>query len=990
MSAVIKRTISACLALLLVLSFAVGMLIAGGVSAAAASTYTNELWLLGDYGYGLSRGKKFRISSSGAAPRAIAGNTAEMPLSAVTEYTGHTVTLDGALIKISGVGTLTAGANTWVDTSGVAHTFRYEKFPKKEGEDIYITQLMACDLFGLKCFYNSDIALTVFSYSAMSYSKSYSGLTSQLNILKNLLFTVTTGDMIYKDIEGFSGVDTHPRLLSDATAFDRIRYYYGVSNIYTLPEEEQVYKRWVDNYFARGRQVYGSNFKDDGNGNLVWRSDMIREWLRQPYYKYDENGDRISGDGYDSGGRSDVQSFAVRLQYLAFCWQASGERVYADAFYLYAKELGKWEHWGEGHFLNCADGAACYSVGLDWIWHAFDSEPEKRDELCAILYEKALKMGEYAIRNSGKSYSKVKQDGVMHVSERASSGWTFINRSNNWNTVCNSGMTMAALVLMGDSRYTESAKYVASSCINAVYKCLRQYAPDGAYTESPGYWDYGTNTYIRMLCCLMNSAGTDYGYFDTIGLRQSYYFAYYITNSDTMKEMWNYHDASANGLDLSYFYYVSRAYGDPTIAKMRDMIIRDPDRSLKINADIMDILYYDSSLSEGASELTLDYYMKAIETVTMRTSWQNGSIFTGIHAGPSNSGGHSDLDSGSFYLRSDGVTWFGDPGQDNYNLPNYFQTAGYLRYHWYRKSLEAHNTILIRSSDSSLKLGQVYTGDNSAHAVIERFESDGLGSIAVADMTPQYGSTCTSAKRGLMLTNSRTTVVLQDEIEFSSPTSLTWIAATPTIFPKISEDGRTAYLTARSYDGSEVTLRCSIVSDDRSLRFSVKEDETILDFTYTKADNPLASDPQWRLVIEADGVKSFNVAVVFEKIRDTREIVGYRRSAIADWSTLSDEWVKEANSWIDYGHDDPPVYKYNFGDLHNALEKIKAARTTAERFSLIAANYRILTSIDRTVANVQESIDEFTSYFDRYNRVVRAVNAEHERALGLLPSGGRE
>ena len=67
-----------------------------------------------------------------------------------------------------------------------------------------------------------------------------------------------------------------------------------------------------------------------------------------------------------------------------------------------------------------------------------------------------------------------------------------------------------------------------------------------------------------------------------------------------------------------------------------------------------------------------------------------------------------------------------------------------------------------------------------------------------------------------------------------------------------------------------------------------------------------------------------------------------------------------------------------------------SARTTAERFSLIAANYRILTSIDRTVANVQESIDEFTSYFDRYNRVVRAVNAEHERALGLLPSGGRE
>ena len=67
-----------------------------------------------------------------------------------------------------------------------------------------------------------------------------------------------------------------------------------------------------------------------------------------------------------------------------------------------------------------------FALGLDWIYHAFDDEPEKRDEMAEILYEMGLMKGYYSIKNDTT---------YLHQSSLMKDGWETINRTNNWQTV---------------------------------------------------------------------------------------------------------------------------------------------------------------------------------------------------------------------------------------------------------------------------------------------------------------------------------------------------------------------------------------------------------------------------------------------------------------------------------------------------------------------------------------------------------------------------
>ena len=109
--------------------------------------------------------------------------------------------------------------------------------------------------------------------------------------------------------------------------------------------------------------------------------------------------------------------------------------------------MNKGEHWGERHFLNVADGSYSYALGFDWIYHAFDDEPEKRAEMAEILYRKGMMKGYYSIMYDGKYTSLIRNVPVFSISNRASTtgGWRTINSTNNWQTVCVGGMIVSAL-----------------------------------------------------------------------------------------------------------------------------------------------------------------------------------------------------------------------------------------------------------------------------------------------------------------------------------------------------------------------------------------------------------------------------------------------------------------------------------------------------------------------------------------------------------------
>lgn len=991
-----------CICLLVIFS----TLNSSGLHIASAADASSELWLVDNVNYALVNGERVQLSEDAdLSPYKNDTGTMYLPLSVIAQYAGATYELDGDVCVITrsdgSVANITVGSPAWT-LDGVSMTDFLIPVTAR-GDMPFISILMSNDIFGLFNYYDSSMGLLIFGKQRLTgYSTSYSSMKSQIKTVCNMIMDRPSADQVFSDLEENVGATTHPRLLIDQDQFDKLR------EIYLSDEDADKHKMGIISQVNSGKNIFRDYFVENDLGEVEWKSEDVRISLRQPYYLYDENGNRLVGetsytytdldtgeevtltlekgnkyaDGYDVGGRSNVGAFTSKLKSIAFAWQITGEDKFADAFYLFAKELDKWEHWGEGHFLNVADGSYDYAIGFDWIYHAFDDEPEKRAELADILYRKGVMMGFYSIKYDANAFWMV-PDEVHKSGVVGTGGFRTKDRNNNWQTVCGAGMIVSALALCEYEEYRTNALYVIENYVKNVEKCLLQYAPDGSYPESPGYWEYGTNALMNTLIAFETSCGTSYGYKDVLGLHESYYFAAGIANSDY--QSWNYHDAGRSIIDCKYFYLAAKTFDDANLAAFRDVMIFDRDFSMAL----MDVLFYDPSLVTDNVSMPLDNNFKGIHTATFRSSWDSGAAFTGLHVGPSHSSdGHGDFDTGNFVLSMGGYDWCIDPGTEDYNTPGFWSNGeGNTRYRLYRKSLEGHNSIIIHSSE--LVHGQKYVSTTAGgFPTINTFYSDENGGFAISNMKGQYGSTCDSAYRGVLMTNSRKTVILQDEISFNSPTSLTWVV-NMSGYLQIVDSGKTV-LATQWVNGEKLTLRATLLSDDDSLIFrKLGAYETVLDNTIIKETSGIygTCNPETRIAIEAKDVTSFNVGVVFELIRSTEEIVGYSKVPMSLWTTCTSEWLDDANSGI-IDPEPGPTYKYGASFFALAIDEFKNAGADWARYREIIDETSIyLTDYDPNNTTVQKLVSEYKKYVGVYNEQVDYYNQKFmESFIGVMPS----
>ncbi len=999
----LKRVISLCLCLCICLGAVCSLLEASGVNIAVAADYTSELWLIDSVNHALLGGERKTLSEEyDLSPYKTDSGSMYIPVSIVCEYTGATYTLNGSAAKISLSGgdtaRLTVGSASWTLNGAKMTDFTISVTEK--GGVPFISISMAEDIFGLESYYDEAMGLLVLSHSEISgYSSAYSSLKTQIPIINSIVMDRPTGEEVYSDLQSYSGSTTHPRLLIDKEGFDNLR------EVYSSGERGDPYYEGIVHQLYMGTSYFNAHFTVNDSGKVVWLNDQVIEAIRQPHYIYDENGNRLVGetsysytdiktgelitvelgsnssgygDGYDLGGRSNVGTYTEKMKSIAFAYQMTGEKKYADAFYLFAKELDKWEHWGEGHFLNVADGSYAYAIGYDWVYHAFDDEPEKRRELADILYNKGMMKGYYSIKYDGVGSSiQNKCDFSVSKAAGAAGAWRTINRTNNWQTVCGAGMIVSALAIVEYDEYRDNCLYVIENYVKSFEKCLLQFAPDGSYPESPSYWSYCVDTLFNTLVAFETSCGRSYGYKDAVGLYESFYYAAGICDSDYY--IWNYHNSSKSRIDGSYFYLAAKVYDDPCLAAFRNTMVFERDFAMSL----MDVIFYDPDLDTEGYEMPLDNNFKGIHTATFRSSHDSESVYTGLHVGPV-AHDHSDFDTGNFILRMGGVDWCGDPGTENYNVKGFWNSSeGGTRFKLYRKSLEGHSSVIIHSDE--LVHGQRYTTLNTDYPVINSFYSDENGGYAISDMTKQYGSTCESAYRGVLLTNSRRTVILQDEISFSSPTTLTWVLNLAGGI-SISPDGKS--LTSEMWeDGTKTAIRLTMLTDDESLRFRrLGSNETVLDDTVTKNNSgmSLACDPESRVVIEATDVTEFNVAVVFDLLGHKDEAVGYSYLPMSEWTTTDDEWLDEANSDIVYPGNQP-TYKYKASDFARANRDLAAADGDFAKIGKILSETAIyFTDYNKNDPTVIELVKEYNKYRNRYNYEVSKINQEFMDAMHVV------
>ncbi len=882
-------------------------------------------------------------------------------------------------------------------------------------------------------------------------------LNVMMDLMKWFVFDYASAEEIYEDVRENTNNFTHPYLHTTQDRFDELRA------IFYAEEGDENYDPTMQNYILKhlwnGYEALLLYGKLDEEGNYLGLMSMEEqiEWLQisgnqtvgifefenglrlsfsgkgrsqssaesvyisnygliQPYYNLTGLSADGDGKGYDlAGGRSAVDQRTVRLEYLAFAYQITRDSRLLEVAYDIAIELGKWKHWGPGHFLNCADGSQPFSLYLDWMYNfyveLYEAGNTKYDvrKLEEILYVKGVLEG---ILSTKGIFTEYQSPPV------GTGGSLYPDRDNNWNAVCTAGMASSALALLGsditydytitfnskeyeiDGSASEWSAWLISSNIRTLmYNGMAQYAPEGAYIESPGYWSYGTNNFFELCSAIKTAAGTDYGMMDCWGIEQTCYFAVHTESSDF--KTFNYHDGSMGQQDGGYFFFVADHFGDTTLANVRLAHLNNGK-----SPTLIDIFYYPTGES-NSSVMEYDYFCKQLDLYCARSSWDKGALYVGMMGGI-NKLGHGQIDAGSFVYHNAGTVWIVDLGTENYNSAGFWGEA--TRYRYYVMKPEGNNTIALVSDPLNLPYGQ----DLYSTAPMVDYGANEHGSYAILDMTATLKGNATTWTRGMMVTNDRKTTVIQDELFFEGVKEAYWFAhvryGSGYLLDasrggiRLSANKRTAYL----YDTNGNVLRMRIESSRPDLKFEIMDTYTFVHtaergFTdsYTFGPDYSANTPNsggqrvpennrssyGKLAIHIPTTPSISFAVVIELIdKNTVGVYeneidqGYTYTAMHQWVPYADTREdKKDEAKVDTVRKNPDITQIRgfVNKMAQLYESERAFTYMIEDFySYLTDTYYIkINFYADELASYKKQLEEYEVYKAEYDKFINTHNS---------------
>ena len=451
-----------------------------------------------------------------------------------------------------------------------------------------------------------------------------------------------------------------------------------------------------------------------------------------------------------------------RVETLAMMYRLTGKREYVDRTWDELVAAADFPDWNPNHFLDTAEMTRAFALAYDWLYDVWTDE--ERDFIRAAMVEKGLRPALAGFRGTAPWRNQ----------------WA--RRTNNWNFVCNSGITMGALAIAEDE--PELAKELIREALFSVNFAIDRFAPDGAWDEGLGYWNYSIRYLIPFIASLQSALGTDFGLTATPGLAETGYFPIYLVGPNGS---FNFADSGSGTVRTPELFWLDNTYDVPAFSWWQRQHTSPGSAAARC------LLWYRPSagaeFEPTPDRLPLDRYFRETEVVTFRSAWEDGkAAFAGMKAGI-NAAHHNDMDVGTFVFDALGVRWIEALGADDYNLPGYFDyNRG--RWNYYRKRPEGRNTIVLNPGEGP---GQDLLTDSPARFVFHRFTD--AEAVAIADLTPAYASQAAKVHRGIALFDRRRQLLIQDEITTLKPSEF-WSFMHTSAAIEISEDGRVATLTS--------------------------------------------------------------------------------------------------------------------------------------------------------------------------------------------------
>lgn len=532
---------------------------------------------------------------------------------------------------------------------------------------------------------------------------------------------------------------------------------------------------------------------------------------------------------------------------------------YAERVKTIMNQATSYSDWNTSHFLDT--GMMSYAMGMayDWIYDYLSAQ------------DKVV----YAYR--------IKELGVAEGNSYLRSVYSQQKFRSNWSAVNFSGISVASMAIF-ESYPDLCARQIADTA-RFLPVFLNQLSPDGALSESTGYWNLSMRYCSYLFSSLKYTFDNDFCMTNVKGFEESWYFPLYITgrdNTDSTKALtYNYGDASGGKMAQSAMIWFaeeksdilskeSKSYLDQTNALMWYKI-KHTDPYDYDTADIQDLLWYPLIMSRYNSGLVstdkitdkminncgvsnLKFFGcqddinnnmlrdndlmsdsitfgrgEKVNLVTLSQSFIHNTSNYFATKGMNIKGSHRDLDMGSFIFDSLGVRWANELGKTTY--------AG-DRYSYYVKRAEGHNTIVINpTSDVDQNINSTAKLSGDCEIKQEDCITGEKASIVKYDMSNAYNVTAganpvrnnNSVKRGFMLFDNSSRLMIQDEISLDEPSDIYWFLQTlvRTEDYSISEDGKTVVMNKTDGNGNVVRLKAELkVTADNPLanaRFSTMD-----------------------------------------------------------------------------------------------------------------------------------------------------------------------
>ena len=406
--------------------------------------------------------------------------------------------------------------------------------------------------------------------------------------------------------------------------------------------------------------------------------------------------------------------------------------------------------WNPSHYLDVAEMTTAVAIGYDWFYHLM--EEDTKNALRQAIIDKGL----------SPSFDSRYND--------------WLDRVNNWNQVCNTGMAYGAMAIYEDE--PSLADSIIRRAFVSIQKPMKNYGPDGAYPEGYSYWGFGTTYNVMFIDALEKCYGSDFGLSGQKGFLESAGFILHIMAPDC--DSFNYGDNKGSGRMSPAMFWLAKRNHDLSLL-WNERILFDTGNKNKLT----DYRFFTLALLWGA-DIDLDSLPMPHERVwaspssvtpvaMMRTSWDDPKAIYLAFKGGTASSSHAHLDAGSFVMVANGERWAMDFGRQDYNslesagldIWNKEQTSD--RWKVFRYNNLAHNTLTF---DDQLQRVDGYVGLENV------FPATG-SPTASADLTPVYAGQVEFVKRQVGIVDEQYVVVSDRVKNKDKPTKMRWTMLTP-------------------------------------------------------------------------------------------------------------------------------------------------------------------------------------------------------------------